>query len=246
MFERIHEKLGTAGLIIAVVALVAAFTSSAFAGATEWKLTKSEVKEVKKIAKKYAGKPGATGPAGAQGPAGVKGDAGAAGAPGAKGATGATGATGPEGPAGPTETVLPFEETLTGVWAFSGKGTTTVEYEAISYPLRIIPAPSLTIPSDNVIPAPGTSSTPQCPGTVSDPEAAPGEFCLYIKEVNNAGISDGEINNTSADRSSGIIIPFVVESESFSWGNGTWAVTACPPPPTEEEEEEGVEPSCPK
>ena len=246
MFRRVHEKLGSAGLIIAVVALVAALTGSAFA-ATGFKLTKSEQKEVTKIAKKYAGKKGATGPAGAQGPAGApgaKGDAGAAGAPGKPGPEGSPGATGATGPAGPTETVLPFEETSTGVWAFSGKGTGTVQYAAISYPLRVIPAPAeFEEPTNMVV---ENNSTTQCPGTLGDPEAAPGEFCLYVKEIEHASGPSPSINDVSGDRSSGIVVPFVIESDVFAWGNGTWAVTACPPPPTEEEEEEGVEPSCPK
>jgi hypothetical protein len=243
MFKRVHEKLGSAGLIIAVVALVAAFTSSAFAGATEWKLTKSEQKEVKKIAKKYAGEDGAPGAQGPPGPAGAKGDTGAAGAPGAKGATGPEGPEGPPGPPGPTETTLPFEETLTGVWAFTG--TQGFEYVPISFPLRVIPAPAEYEEPTNLVVE--SKSTAQCPGSVSDPEAAPGELCLYVKELHKASGPTLQINDTSADRSSGIIAQFVTEAETgVAWGSGTWAVTACPEPPTEEEEEEGVEFDCPK
>jgi hypothetical protein len=243
MFKRVHEKLGSAGFLLALVALTAAFTSSAFAGATEWKLTKSEQKEVKKIAKKYAGEDGAPGPAGPQGPpgpAGVKGDAGA---PGAKGATGATGPEGPPGPPGPTETQLPFEETLTGVWAFSGKGIGRAEYVPISFPLRVSPAPAEFEAPTNLVE--GSKSTTECPGTVNDPEAAPGEFCLYAKELKNATLFGSQV---SADRSSGTILEFIIQTDTGEgWGHGTWAVTACPEPPTEEEEEEeGVEFDCPK
>ena len=245
MFRRVHEKLGTAGLVIAVVALVAAFTSSAFAGATEWKLTKSEVKEVKKIAKKYAGEDGAPGAQGPPGPAGAKGDAGAPGPKGDKGATGATGPTGAEGPAGPTETKLPFEQTLTGVWAFTGEGEGRSEYVPISFPLRVEPEPALYEQSTNLIP-PGGGPTAQCPGSVSNPEAAPGEFCLYEQFIKNATGPHININGLSRDRTSGIIAEFLIGSEpGEGWGHGTWAVTACPPPPTEEEEEEGVEVDCP-
>jgi hypothetical protein len=235
MFKRVHERLGSAGLIIAVVALVAAFTSSAFAGATEWKLTKSEVKEVKKIAKKYAGEDGAPGAQGPPGPAGAKGDAGS---PGAKGATGPQGVTGPEGPAGPTETTLPFEETLTGVWAFSGQGIGRTEYVPITFPLRVTPAPAEFENSTNLVE--GNKFTEECPGTLSDPEAAPGEFCLYVKEIKNAnGFPNLGINGNSADRSSGVIAQFFIQTDTGEgWGNGTWAVTACPQPTEEEIEEE--------
>ena len=242
MFRRIYDKVGTAGLIVAIVALVAAVGGSAFA-ATGFKLTKPEVKEVKKIAKKYAGKRGATGPQGPAGPAGAQGGAGPKGDAGPKGATGARGAT---GPAGPTETQLPYEKTLTGVWAFSGKGIGRGEYVPISFPLRVVPAPSDFVNSTNLI-KPEDEPTTECPGSASDPQAAPGEFCMYVKELKNASGPNGNINTTSPDRTSGVIAEFTIETDTGEgWGNGTWAVTACPLPPTPEEEEEGVEPSCPK
>jgi hypothetical protein len=232
MFKRIHEKLGSAGLIIAVVALVAAFTSSAFAGATEWKLTKSEQKEVKKIAKKYAGEDGAPGAQGPPGPAGAKGDAGSPGAKGATGPEGPPGEDGATGPAGPTETKLPFEETLTGVWAFTGKGAGRGEYVPIGYPLRIVPAPAELETSKNVI-GPEDSPTSECPGSTGNPEAAPGQFCLYVQELKNANLQEN-YNNIVKDRSSGIIFEFITQSnEQEGWGNGSWAVTAKEPPEEE-------------
>ena len=238
MFRKVHERLGTAGLIVAVVALIAALTGTALAAAG---LNPKQKKEVTKIAKKYAGKKGATGTAGPAGPAGAPGAKGDAGAPGKTGATGPEGPPGATGPAGPTETVLPFEETSTGVWAFSGKGIGRGEYVAISFPLRIIPAPGEFLPTTNLI-GPEDDPTTQCPGSVSDPQAAQGELCLYAKELKNANL----FSQVSVDRSSGTIFEFIMQSdEQEGWGNGTWAVTACPPPPTEEEEEEGVEADCP-
>ena len=105
MISRIHQKLGTAGFIISIVALVAALGGGAYAASGG--LSGKQKKEVEKIAKKYAGKPGqkgATGPAGANGPAGAKGDAGINGSNGSNGSDGSSGATGksvvvaPEGP----------------------------------------------------------------------------------------------------------------------------------------------------
>ena len=84
----IREPFGTAGLIVACVALVLALTGAAFAAAG---LTGKQKKEVEKIAKKYAGKPGA---AGAAGPAGPQGPAGAAGKDGANGTNGTDGTDG--------------------------------------------------------------------------------------------------------------------------------------------------------
>lgn len=88
----IREPFGTAGLVVACLALVLATTGAALAAGG---LTKSQEKQVAKIAqkeaKKYAGKPGAQGPAGSTG---VKGDTGAAGKDGTNGSNGSPGASG--------------------------------------------------------------------------------------------------------------------------------------------------------
>ncbi len=86
MFSRIHNKLGGAGLVVAIVALVAAVAGTAFAAA---KLNGTQKGEVEKIAKKWAKK--------IPGPAGAKGDTGPAGTKGDQGAKGDTGASGPDG-----------------------------------------------------------------------------------------------------------------------------------------------------
>lgn len=85
----IREPFGTAGLIVACVALIAALGGSALAA--KGALTAKQKKEVTKIAKKYAGKPGAPGATGPQGPQGNPGSAGANGTNGTNGAPGANG-----------------------------------------------------------------------------------------------------------------------------------------------------------
>ena len=147
MFSRLHNRLGTAGLAIAVVALVAALAGTAFAAT---RLNGTQKKEVRKIAKQFAGKngaPGANGAAGANGKDGANGTNGTNGAPGAEGksveaeaaapAKCAEGGTvfkiggvekgkacnGEEGPAGEPWTAggtLPVGSTETGAWMFSG------------------------------------------------------------------------------------------------------------------------------
>lgn len=92
MISRIHRKLGTAGFIISIVALVAALGGGAYAAKAG--LTGKQKKEVEAIAKKYAGKPGAPGPAG---PAGAKGDAGQNGKDGSNGRDGTDGHDGSDG-----------------------------------------------------------------------------------------------------------------------------------------------------
>jgi hypothetical protein len=86
--ESIREPFGTAGLIVACVALVAALGGTAFAAT---KLNSTQKKEVEKIAKKFAGKPGAPGAPGTNGTNGTNG---------AKGGTGEQGPEGLEGEAG--------------------------------------------------------------------------------------------------------------------------------------------------
>jgi hypothetical protein len=78
--SRLHDKFNTPAIVVSVIALVFALVGGAYAASNA--LTGKQKKEVEKISKKFAGKPGspgANGPAGAAGPAGAKGDTGAKG-----------------------------------------------------------------------------------------------------------------------------------------------------------------------
>ncbi|MGN6275683.1 MAG: hypothetical protein ACTHNP_07110 [Solirubrobacterales bacterium] len=101
MVSRIHSKLGSAGLIVAVVALIAALGGAAFAASGG--LSSKQKKEVTIIAKKYAGKPGAPGAPGPQGPAGPQGTPGTAGKDGTNGTNGTNGKSVVAEPAGAVE-----------------------------------------------------------------------------------------------------------------------------------------------
>jgi hypothetical protein len=95
MFERIHNQIGTAGLIVAIVALVAAIGGSAVAatGGNPLASASRQNKKSKVIITKLSQiKPsvrnqlkGATGPAGPQGPAGANGKNGSNGSNGSNG-----------------------------------------------------------------------------------------------------------------------------------------------------------------
>lgn len=101
MFSRLREPFGRAGLIVAVIALVAALVGGAYAASRETRhhkkaqagLNAKQKNQVKSIAKAFQG----TGPAGPQGPAGAKGDNGAQGAKGDAGAQGEKGEKGDTG-----------------------------------------------------------------------------------------------------------------------------------------------------
>jgi hypothetical protein len=86
MWDRIRERVGSAGLVVAVIALVLAVAGGAYAAGGG--LSGKQKKEVEKISKKFAGKPGAPGTAGANGKDGANGSNGKAGGNGNPGANG--------------------------------------------------------------------------------------------------------------------------------------------------------------
>ncbi|MBS1893718.1 MAG: collagen-like protein [Actinobacteria bacterium] len=115
MLTKLREPFGKAGLIVAIVALIAALGGGAYAASGG--LTGKQKNEVKAIAKQFAGKPGAegkqgpVGPAGQTGPAGSKGDAGSNGANGSPGAPGTAGGAGAAGKSVEARTIATGEPT---------------------------------------------------------------------------------------------------------------------------------------
>ncbi len=205
MFSKLHNRLGTAGLVIAVVALVAALAGTAFAAT---KLNSTQKKEVKAIAKTYAGKDGKNGAAGAQGPkgdtgaAGSAGAAGAAGDVGAKGATGAAGATGATGAAGVTGATGPTGTGATGATGATGNIGATLSVNATETGsfygstagagFTYIPI-SFAIPLATAVPdtkalviAKGGTPPSQCDNgagpapSPANPEADSGYLCIFV------------------------------------------------------------------
>jgi len=253
MLQRIHDKLGTAGLIIAVVALVAALGGTAIAALPG--LNSKQKKEVKKIAKQFAqvgpqGLPGAAGAPGSQGSAGQQGQPGQPGTPGQDGEDGACSVSVPK-------CVLPPGATETGTWSFIARGLETFETEvegtksthtfgveeailSISFPLRLPSSPHFVSGEGNWI-LPGEPGSDKCPGSLSAPEAAPGELCLYVQHIENAGDNASHEPKFesfySTDPRSGFTAGFALEAGKQGYGNGSWAVTA-PCAENEEEEEE--------
>jgi Collagen triple helix repeat (20 copies) len=243
MLSRIHDKLGTAGLVIAVIALVAALAGTAIAAAG---LNGKQKKEVKNIAKQFAGKNGAPGATGPQGP---KGDTGAAGKNGTNGTNGTNGNEGPPGKDGKTgfTKTLPTGETETGTWALYPMGgrvfkkalseeECTTREEAfpcfeitysegevsmVAMPLNI---PLNSAPEVIVYNKPGTE---ECPGSLAEPKAAAGKFCVYVEgavfPTDPKGVKrfGGNDHLTVAGATVGF---FSQERGKFVWG--TYAVTA--------------------
>jgi hypothetical protein len=209
MISRIHGRLGTAGFIIAMVALIAALTGTAFA--TVDKLSKQEKKEVKSIAKKFAtaGPVGAVGPAGPQGPAGSRGEV---------GPQGEQGEQGKQGEPGPTETNLPSGKTVRGLWQFQTSDTGEA-YATISYPLRVVPTPV-----EEIFVEVGQSNE-ECPGTAANPQAKPGRLCIYAQVLQNTANfpqASGNYDSTTGWRGTFE----VTDPTKAALGYGSWAVTA--------------------
>lgn len=208
MFSKLREHFGTAGLIVAIVALVAALgggavaatggsagSGSGSAGSNDSKASSgsSEASASATGKRGPAGKrgpKGATGPAGPAGPTGPKGDTGAKGDTGPKGDTGATGPIGPEGPTGPAGSIAPTllaGQTETGSWAVLAAAETS--FLPISLPIPL--ASPLGITQVHYILSNGKErifTTPpgfaevdstKCLGSAASPSAVSGHLCVY-------------------------------------------------------------------
>jgi Collagen triple helix repeat (20 copies) len=161
MLHRFHDRFGTAGVILGVIALILALGGTALAA--KGALTGKQHKEVEKIAKKFAGKPGAPGAAGTNGTNGTNGKDGADGKEGKQGMQGIPGQTGEAGMCSEEnpECKLASGATLTGTWS-AAPGGFDIETEVegtkdlkqiretdladISFPLRVSPAPLALYP----------------------------------------------------------------------------------------------------
>jgi hypothetical protein len=208
MVSRLHQRLGTAGFVLSIIALIAALAGGAYAAGG---LTSAEKKQITKEAKKYSKKfskqfaaQGPAGPAGATGPAGPKG---------ANGTNGTNGTNGQDGETGFTE-VLPAGETETGTWGLIGHGAELV-LQTLSFNIPLEEAPDEIVYNE--------PETTDCPGTVDEPEAAAGKLCLYLK--NGGGVVRYTEPPFDTLFVSGAAVAFKSESSgSAAWG--TWAVTA--------------------
>lgn len=203
MLTRLRTQFGTAGLVVAILALVVAIGGTALAASA---LNGKQKKEVEKISKKFAGKPGA---AGVQGPAGTKGDAGVPGSNGINGKDGTNGTSvtntaipvgnakceengGAEfkvgagtatfacnGETGFTKT-LPLGETETGTVSFETVPSTPFpRFSNLSFPIPLEEALS----TGNIHLIDSGQTTTECTGSFSEPAAiaAAGEsvLCIY-------------------------------------------------------------------
>jgi hypothetical protein len=245
MIHRIHQKLGTAGFLIAIVALVAALGGTALAA--KGALTGKQKKEVTKIAKQYAGKPGAAGAAGPTGAAGPKGDTGAQGPVGKEGPQGKEGIQGKQGiqgiqgvpgTTGFTDT-LPSGKTETGVWTAAIPPTSEFfEYRVpISFPIPLEEGAEKAFfftPEQVQLEEFGTSG---CKWELENLDAlpestVPGTLCMFAAHEEEAEFNTFHSPGSQFDfgygpsgSSPGFIHPSA-SSATQSTADGVWAITA--------------------
>jgi len=213
-------KSVTPATVLAVVALVFAMTSGAVA-AKKYLITST--KQISpSVLKKLTGKPGPAGPAGA---------AGKAGANGANGTNGSNGTDGQNGQTGFTQ-VLPPGESLSGVWSnnffqTAGEAVSTVQLVPISF---AFPLGSALTPADvHYIKKEEETGEGVCPGSVEEPEAEPGNMCIYTEteevapgsEVTQAGFDIPGPGNA------GVVVKFTAKGIAIL--EGSWIVTAPTP-----------------
>ena len=255
MFNRIHQKLGTAGFIISIVALVAALGGGAYAASGG--LSGKQKKEVETIAKKFAGKPGAPGTTGPAGTNGGKGDTGAAGTNGTAGTAGTPGTNGKSvvignattqncssggktvevegsgtksnicnGLTGFTET-LPSEKTETGSWIIgvTPENTNLPVTTSLSFPIPL--SAGLDASHVKYVKKAETAPAGCTGGTAAAPTAEPGFLCVYAGQ--ELFLTFSAIQNPgAATETNGAAATGAIlrfAGEEEATAWGTWAVT---------------------
>jgi hypothetical protein len=179
--KRLRAKL-TYGNVVATLCLVLV-VGGGTAYAANQMLPKNSVgpKQIRKGAVtpaklSTAAKSTLTGPEGARGPIGARGAAGAAGA---KGDRGEKGAQGERGPTGNLSTNLPRDVTLRGRFYLDAVATAPLQEHGTSISFGDVVA---EVPHFQIVTG---TTTPECPGSVTDPRAGPGYLCLYVARESN-------------------------------------------------------------
>jgi hypothetical protein len=145
----------------------------------------------------------------------IAGPRGADGAAGLAGPPGPAGAVGPPGASGGVGGVLPSGSTLVGTYVTDGE----MGVDAISFGYRL--STNLKTGFVNAI------GDPHCPGTVSEPAADAGYFCLYQVEGNViASTIHLRDLGTKVDGRTGLTGVMVYPQFNTGHSAGTWALTA--------------------
>lgn len=136
------------------------------------------------------------------------------------GPAGARGPRGVRGAPGPFAATLPSGKTLTGDYFTSSEtGSTFDDTQSFAFPLASEPSVHFVGIS--------AADPPQCAGTVANPQAAPGNLCVYAA-LGGISASAVEIINPETDLTPDASTRGfrVSMNGSGSFSTGSWAVTA--------------------
>ncbi len=226
----IRGSFGTPGLIVAVIALIAALGGTAIASGglsgAEKKLIK---KEAEKQAKKFAvagpqGAPGAPGPKGAPGEKGTKGD---------NGTNGTNGTNGSPWTAGGT---LPSGATETGSIAGDSLSSETPAVVRTDVPISFsIPLAEglddehvLVIYENAAVPSACENPGHPDPASAVNPEASSGYLCVYLaSDTSESTTHTVHVASATTDEgasTAGAVLVLIGGEAGWPF-QGTWAVT---------------------
>ena len=136
------------------------------------------------------------------------------------------GQKGDAGPPGPVTGELPSGATLRGVFNvdFMAGGVNEVAGGSISFALRLASEPAV------VIIAAEEPSTAACPGSVADPQAAPGTLCIDQNLLSNGNTKPLVVCDAECSGDHKCVAPGAEHVKSYNAGrtyiDGSWAVTA--------------------
>lgn len=150
--------------------------------------------------------------------------AGPQGPPGPQGPKGDSGDPGAAGPAGPFPGRLPSGKTIRGTFAVRGSATAAAQNfdAAYSFGFQLASKPAALF-----IPVTGTPPA-ECPGTVTQPEAQPGNLCVYeATAANHSTVSIGDpAVNVLGSSEEGFFLQVSSAAAGTVVSRGTWAVTS--------------------
>jgi hypothetical protein len=246
MFSSIRKRFTYTNVAL-TVALVFAMSGGAYAASKYVITSANQIKP--SVRKSLTGKTGPAGPAGANGATGATGAQGSAGLTGPQGPKGETGTAGTNGTPGEngapgaegspwTVGTLPPEKTETGTWSY-GKAPAGSQHVAISFPIPL--AHSLGNTAVHYILANGkefvaneeVAASKECPGSIEDPKAEPGNLCVYENLQTAADeepiqassfVDINKLGRPEGTGTTGTIL--LIETSEEGSGIGAWAVTA--------------------
>jgi len=232
MFSKVRSRINYAN-VASTLAVLFSMTGGAYAAKHYMITSTSQISP--KVLKALQSQQGPAGAAGAPGTAGAKGETGPAGTPGTSGAKGPAGPPGPageegaEGEKGEPWTAggtLPKGATEKGIWAADGPPSGGSFFNAtqasISFNIPLKTAPTLHIIHLNEQPPAG------CKGTPLEPEAEPGNLCIFVsnsKSVLAMGALSPQTGAFGEAGTAGADLVVLPETPENAFAYGTWAVT---------------------